>query len=230
MDIEQKQADLIEHFVKQVKSPSGAPVSKAIVDATSHPLLFTFSEILSLTNVAEGIVRGKLNQLRRCFEVQCAAGRDLRPGQLGSMIEILSAWLTTSDNLLVSIQDKIKWADTMGEAYKKHKKEIEDKVEEKKSLKADMGLLGHEEIHPDSLSLMELRTMKKIKTNPSGGVLCNLNDEARGMEQFGGLPVDMLDFCSRYSTIMQFMPSDCIDFLPVLCQQSSSNVALCCEL
>ncbi|XP_058104315.1 COP9 signalosome complex subunit 7-like isoform X3 [Magnolia sinica] len=282
MDIEQKQADLIEHFVKQVKSPSGAPVSKAIVDATSHPLLFTFSEILSLTNVAElqgteysvfldmlqlfsrgtcsdyksnighipallpdqvrklkqlsvltlaetnkvlsydqlmqeldvsnvrefedfvindcmhvGIVRGKLNQLRRCFEVQCAAGRDLRPGQLGSMIEILSAWLTTSDNLLVSIQDKIKWADTMGEAYKKHKKEIEDKVEEKKSLKADMGLLGHEEIHPDSLSLMELRTMKKIKTNPSGGVLCNLNDEARGMEQFGGLPVDMLDFCSR---------------------------------
>ncbi|XP_058104317.1 COP9 signalosome complex subunit 7-like isoform X5 [Magnolia sinica] len=220
MDIEQKQADLIEHFVKQVKSPSGAPVSKAIVDATSHPLLFTFSEILSLTNVAElqgteysvfldmlqlfsrgtcsdyksnighipallpdqvrklkqlsvltlaetnkvlsydqlmqeldvsnvrefedfvindcmhvGIVRGKLNQLRRCFEVQCAAGRDLRPGQLGSMIEILSAWLTTSDNLLVSIQDKIKWADTMGEAYKKHKKEIEDKVEEKKSLK-----------------------------------------------------------------------------------------------
>ncbi|KAF3956487.1 hypothetical protein CMV_018387 [Castanea mollissima] len=36
--------------------------------------------------------RGKLDQLRRCFEVQFAAGRDLKPGQLGSMIQTLSNW------------------------------------------------------------------------------------------------------------------------------------------
>nr|GMC71690.1 COP9 signalosome complex subunit 7 isoform X3 [Ipomoea batatas] len=40
----------------------------------------------------QGIVKGKLDQLRRCFEVQFAAGRDLCPGQLASMIETLSDW------------------------------------------------------------------------------------------------------------------------------------------
>lgn len=43
--------------------------------------------------------------------------------------------LGTSENLLVSIQEKIKWADTIGESDKKHRKDVEDKVEEvKKSL------------------------------------------------------------------------------------------------
>ncbi|AQK40391.1 COP9 signalosome complex subunit 7, partial [Zea mays] len=43
-------------------------------------------------DVSNGIVRGKLDQLRRCFEVQFAAGRDLTPDQLNNMIEILSDW------------------------------------------------------------------------------------------------------------------------------------------
>ena len=43
--------------------------------------------------------------------------------------------LATSDNLLITIQEKIKWADTMSELDKKHKKELDEKVEEvKKSL------------------------------------------------------------------------------------------------
>lgn len=43
--------------------------------------------------------------------------------------------LATSDNLLVSIQEKIKWADSMSELDKKHSKDVEDRVEEvKKSL------------------------------------------------------------------------------------------------
>ncbi|WMV11178.1 hypothetical protein MTR67_004563 [Solanum verrucosum] len=102
---------------------------------------------LDVTNVREledflinecmyvGIVRGKLDQLKRCFEVQFAAGRDLRPGQLGNMLRTLTDWLTTSDNLLVSIQEKIKWADTMSESDRKHRKEVEERVDEvKKSL------------------------------------------------------------------------------------------------
>ncbi|PSS26395.1 COP9 signalosome complex subunit 7 like [Actinidia chinensis var. chinensis] len=40
--------------------------------------------------------------------------------------------LTTSDNLLISIHEKIKWADTMSELDKKHKKEVEERVEEVK--------------------------------------------------------------------------------------------------
>ncbi|XP_043697627.1 COP9 signalosome complex subunit 7-like isoform X1 [Telopea speciosissima] len=234
MDIEQKQAELIEHFVKQAENHKGASLANVIVEATSHSSLFAFSEILAVPHVVElqgteysvfldmlrlfahgtwsdyksnacrlpplvpdqvlklkqlsvltfaetnkvlsydqlmqeldvtnvreledflinecmyaGIVRGKLDQLRRCFEVQFAAGRDLRPGQLGSMIQTLTSWLTTSDNLLLSIQEKIKWADLMSELDKKHRKEVEDKVDEVKkslSVKADMEFRGHEEM------------------------------------------------------------------------------------
>ncbi|KAJ7544077.1 hypothetical protein O6H91_09G063900 [Diphasiastrum complanatum] len=94
-----------------------------------------------------GIVRGKLDQCRRCFEVQFAAGRDLRPGQLENMIQTLSNWLMTSENLLLTIQDKIKWADYMSDTERKHKKEVEDKAEEmRKSIKAEMDVHGQQEI------------------------------------------------------------------------------------
>ncbi|KAG8391520.1 hypothetical protein BUALT_Bualt01G0196200 [Buddleja alternifolia] len=270
MDIEQKQAEHIEHFVKQASNLEGSALSTVAIDATSHPSLFAFSEILSVPNVLQlegtensvyldllrmfaygtwseyktrpeevaslcltmlgkpltvdlsnevtcgasslpelvpdqvlklkqltvltlaetnkvlpydtlireldvtnvreledflindcmyvGIVRGKLDQLRRCFEVQFAAGRDLRPGHLGSMIQTLSNWLSTSENLLVSIQEKIKWADTMGEMDKKHRKEVDEKVEEVKktlSLKADNEFRGHEEIFSEHGGVMD---------------------------------------------------------------------------
>ncbi|KAG7025341.1 COP9 signalosome complex subunit 7 [Cucurbita argyrosperma subsp. argyrosperma] len=220
MDIEQKQNEFIDHFVKRASSLKGSALASVVTEATSHPSLFAFSEILAVPDVVElegtehsvyldvlrlfaygtwsdytsnsgrlpelgsdqalklkqltvltlaetnkvlpydqlmqeldvtnvreledflinecmyaGIVRGKLDQLRRCFEVQFAAGRDLKPEQLGSMIQTLSNWLTTSDNLSVSIQEKIKWADNMSGLDKKHRKEVEERVEDvKKSL------------------------------------------------------------------------------------------------
>ncbi|KAJ6791041.1 COP9 signalosome complex subunit 7 isoform X2 [Iris pallida] len=233
MDIELKQAELIDHFVKQSSAlEDPAPLASLVAEATSHPTLFAFSEILSVPNLSKlegtqysssldllrlfaygtmsdyksnagrlptlvsdqvrklkqltvltlaevnkvlpydqlmhqldvsnvreledflinecmyaGIVRGKLDQLRRCFEVQFAAGRDLKPEQLNNMIYTLENWLGTSNNLLHTIQEKIKWADATSEANKKHKKEIEDKVEDaKKSFKASLDLRGHEEI------------------------------------------------------------------------------------
>ncbi|MQL80524.1 hypothetical protein Taro_012958 [Colocasia esculenta] len=178
MDIEQQQAELIDHFVKQAGSLTGAAglphLATFVTEATSHPSLFAFSEILSVPALAElegtpyssslevlrlfaygtwsdyksnvgclpallpdqvrklkqlsvltlaetnkillydqlmleldvsnvreledflinecmyaGIVRGKLDQLRRCFEVQFAAGRDLRRDQLNNMIKTI---------------------------------------------------------------------------------------------------------------------------------------------
>ncbi|KAF5952851.1 hypothetical protein HYC85_010795 [Camellia sinensis] len=139
---------------------------------------------LDVTNVREledflinecmyvGIVRGKLDQLRRCFEVQFAAGRDLRPGQLGSMIQTLTNWLTTSDNLLITIQEKIKWADSMSEVDKKHRKEVEERVDEVKksiSLKADIDFRGHEEIYSEPGGVMDYeedRSRPKRRRHP----------------------------------------------------------------
>ncbi|MFS7979898.1 putative proteasome component (PCI) domain-containing protein [Helianthus anomalus] len=233
MDIEQMQAEHIQHFVKQASTINGSTSSlvNVIVQATSHPSLFAFTEILSVPNLLElqgtedskyldllqmfahgtwsqynsnasklpqlmpeqvlklkqltmltlaeankvlpydvlmheldvvnvreledflinecmyvGIVRGKLDQQRRFFEVHFAAGRDLRPGQLGNMIHTLSDWLGTSDGLLITIQEKIKWADSMSELDKKHKKENVEMLEEAKnalSLKADIDFRGH---------------------------------------------------------------------------------------
>ncbi|KAJ0703234.1 hypothetical protein HanPI659440_Chr14g0548661 [Helianthus annuus] len=85
-----------------------------------------------------GIVKGKLDQLRRCFQV-----------------------LSTSDNLLITIQDKIKWADTMSEMDKKHKKEAGERMEEVKktiSLKVSCIYFSHHhflicEMEAASLSL-----------------------------------------------------------------------------
>ncbi|KAK7256401.1 hypothetical protein RIF29_29846 [Crotalaria pallida] len=244
MDIEQKQSELIDHFLKQASAAASdaSALASLINEATSHPSLFAFSEILALPNVLQlevtensvyldmlrlfahgtwsdyksnagrlpqlipdqilklkqltvltladtdkvlpydqlmqeldvtnvreledflinecmyaGIVRGKLDQLRRCFEVQFAAGRDLRPGQLGNMIHTLSNWLSTSENLLVTIQEKIKWADSMGEVDKKHRKDVEERVEEVKKtiFKADIDFRGHEEICSESGGVMD---------------------------------------------------------------------------
>ncbi|KAK9203420.1 hypothetical protein WN943_013674 [Citrus x changshan-huyou] len=219
MEIEQKQAPLIEQFVKQASTLNGPgpALVKLIVEATSHPSLFAFSEILSVPNLLQlqgtessvyidllrlfahgtwtdyksnaahlpqlapdqavklkqlsvltlaemnkvlsydqllkelevanvreledflinecmyvGIVKGKLNQLRRCFEVQFAAGRDLRHGQLENMMQSLTNWLDTSDNVLSVIQDKIKWAETMCEEDKKHKMEVKSHLQDVK--------------------------------------------------------------------------------------------------
>ncbi|XP_065634875.1 COP9 signalosome complex subunit 7 isoform X2 [Quercus suber] len=82
-----------------------------------------------------GIVKGKLDQKQRRFEVQFAAGRDLRPGQLDNMIQTLGNWLENSDNVLLTIQEKIKWAETKSVSDTKHQEEVKERVEEvKKSL------------------------------------------------------------------------------------------------
>nr|VDD16577.1 unnamed protein product [Brassica rapa] len=71
----------------------------------SFPLVLPYDNLmveLDVTNVRQledflnnecmydGIVRGKLDQLKRCFEVPFAAGRDPRPGELGDMLHALS--------------------------------------------------------------------------------------------------------------------------------------------
>lgn len=53
MEIEQKQAQMIEHFVKQASSLQGSSLVSLIVQVTSHSSLFAFSEILAVPSVLE---------------------------------------------------------------------------------------------------------------------------------------------------------------------------------
>ncbi|CAN6704001.1 unnamed protein product [Malus baccata var. baccata] len=251
MEIEQKQEEVIDHFVKQASSLDGSALGPLVAEVTSHPALFAFSEIIAVPNVlqlegtensvylhvlrlfAHGtwsdyksdasrlphlvpdqVLKLKqltvltlaetnkvlpyhqlmqeldvinvreledflinecmyaLDQLRKCFEVQFAAGRDPRPGQLGSMIQTLSNWLDTSSNLLISIQERIKWADTMTEVAKEHRKEVGNRVEEVKksiSIKADIDFRGHEEIYSEPGGVMDYeedRSRPKRRRHP----------------------------------------------------------------
>jgi COP9 signalosome complex subunit 7 len=42
----------------------------------------------------------------------------------------MTGMLDKFDNLLLTIQEKLKWADIMSEVNKHHKKEVEDKAEQ----------------------------------------------------------------------------------------------------
>ena len=53
MDIEQKQAELIDHFIKQASAAKGSALESVVIEATSHASLFAFSEIMAVSNVRE---------------------------------------------------------------------------------------------------------------------------------------------------------------------------------
>ncbi|GFP90535.1 cop9 signalosome complex subunit 7 [Phtheirospermum japonicum] len=69
MEIEQRQAEHIDYFVKQASNLKGSALSNVVVEATSHPSLFAFSEILSVPNVLEleGTENSVLLDLLRIF-------------------------------------------------------------------------------------------------------------------------------------------------------------------
>jgi COP9 signalosome complex subunit 7 len=252
LEVEQKQADLVQQFVLLAGNARGRAAVELITHATSHPQLFAFSELLASQHIAElkgtehsaslellrlfahgtwsdyknneemlpalepqqslklkqltvmtlaesskvlpydllmqqldisnvreledllindcmytGIVRGKLDQRRRCFEVQFAAGRDLRPGQLDNMIATLANWLGNSDNLLLTIQEKIKWADSMSDQDRRHKKEVEDKAEEiRKTIKAEMELRGQQDVVYSEAGALVMDYVEEDRSRP----------------------------------------------------------------
>lgn len=54
MDIEDKQAELIKVFTKEASVLADGPSLETLVqDATSHPALFAFSEILSVPTITK---------------------------------------------------------------------------------------------------------------------------------------------------------------------------------
>lgn len=53
MDIEERQAEHIDYFVKKASSLKGPALANVVVEATSHPSLFAFSEILAVPSILE---------------------------------------------------------------------------------------------------------------------------------------------------------------------------------
>ena len=94
--------------------------------------------------IAPGLVRGKLDQRRRAFEVHsCLVGRDLKPGQLGAIIAGLAAWHDNSKDVLAKLGDQMTWTTEEADRRKEHRKEVDDTVNAlRKEMKAPSSSQG----------------------------------------------------------------------------------------
>eukprot|EP00899_Mesostigma_viride_P003813 jgi/Mesvir1/13432/Mv16505-RA.1 len=250
MDVEAKQSEVLEQFCLLAKGAKGRALVQLIHEATSHPDLFAFGELLDVPSIAElegtefasslhllrlfahgtwkdytaspssfpeltpkqllklrqlsvmslaaatkllpydtllgelgmghvreledllindgiykGILKGRLDQMHRIFEVHQVVGRDLRPGQLQEVIQTISSWLKVSEELMESIRARTGWAAQMGEQSAQHREAVEAQVEEmRKVVKAEQqqsqggrssDLVGH----TDGSSVLELLGM-----------------------------------------------------------------------
>jgi len=86
-----------------------------------------------------GLIQGKLDQRKRCFEVQSVIGRDLEQGELDVLINQLNTWLTSSDGVLKTLEKKIEQANTQYEKKKNQQSDLEkQKKEIVETLKAEI--------------------------------------------------------------------------------------------
>lgn len=89
----------------------------------------------------QGIVKGKLDQERQQLDVHSSLGRDVRPSQLGEMSAALGSWLGTCEQLLVSIEDRVRWAQQAAEDNVRRAAEAAKRQEDARAaVKADLDL------------------------------------------------------------------------------------------
>lgn len=90
-------------------------------------------EDLIIDCIYQGIIKGRLDQKSKQLQVDFAIGRDLRPGQLETMIATLLNWNQKAEVLLSSIQEKMQFAQVYQQNAKEKKKEFDDKLEAMKA-------------------------------------------------------------------------------------------------
>ncbi|ORY07088.1 COP9 constitutive photomorphogenic-like protein subunit 7B-like protein [Basidiobolus meristosporus CBS 931.73] len=86
-------------------------------------------EDLIIDAIYKGLIKAKLDQKKNQVEIEYTMGRDLRPGQLDQMLQILSAWSSTSSDILRSIDEKIIEIREASQATAQAQEEYENKVE-----------------------------------------------------------------------------------------------------
>ncbi|KAJ3284043.1 COP9 signalosome complex subunit 7a [Rhizoclosmatium sp. JEL0117] len=84
-------------------------------------------EDLIIDTMYQSIIEGKLDQKHMCLRVTNAMGRDLKPGQSLQLLNSLTKWLETSDQILNAIDRQLESVIASDAAYLKEK-EIRDKA------------------------------------------------------------------------------------------------------
>jgi len=96
-------------------------------------------EDLIIDCVYQGVIRGKLDQKFKQLEVDFAIGRDIRPGQVAQMMNILAAWGNRSDAILAAINQRITYTAQAHDQARKGRADFEQRLE---ALKASIKVSG----------------------------------------------------------------------------------------
>ncbi|KAG2485314.1 hypothetical protein HYH03_015987 [Edaphochlamys debaryana] len=78
------------------------------------------------------IVSGKLDQKQACLQVYDVIGRDVRPEDLPDLTARMARWITAGDELLRAIEARVAYASATSEAARRHREELEAKIEDTK--------------------------------------------------------------------------------------------------
>ncbi|KAG8198768.1 hypothetical protein JTE90_007078 [Oedothorax gibbosus] len=105
------------------------------------------------------IVRGKLDQKNSRLEVEYTVGRDIKPADVDTIIQVLQDWSDGCETVLNNIENQIVKANAMKDNHLKLKSQIENEVSTiKKTLKAQA---------QDSDSVDEMREVMQSSEKPS---------------------------------------------------------------
>ncbi|XP_074597251.1 COP9 signalosome subunit 7 [Brevipalpus obovatus] len=85
-------------------------------------------ENLIMDVIYSNIIKGKMDQQNRWLEISSTISRDIREGQLGNIIGILSDWCNNCDSVIVDIETQINKANSVKADHIQKKKELEQKI------------------------------------------------------------------------------------------------------
>lgn len=133
------------HKLKQLSIVSAAAEAKLLAYDSLMSTLDINSvrelEDLIIDNIYQGLLKGKMEQKTRVLQVYEAVSRDVKPGQISAMKAKITNWLSISDEMLRTIEQKIEWANTTHAEQQQAAEKVEQQIEAtKKALKVQVDL------------------------------------------------------------------------------------------
>jgi len=126
-------------------------------------------EDLIIEGTNNSVLKGKLDQKSKHFEVDYAMGRDIRKEDIGNISSTLQEWCDNCDAMLVCIEKQVARANSMKEANVEHKNNIDKQVGDiREQLKAKQQLSDTPE-DPDSRMEVD-RERREKKGNKVKGI------------------------------------------------------------
>eukprot|EP01091_Cochliopodium_minus_P009899 TRINITY_DN253_c0_g1_i1.p1 TRINITY_DN253_c0_g1~~TRINITY_DN253_c0_g1_i1.p1 ORF type:complete len:254 (+),score=90.96 TRINITY_DN253_c0_g1_i1:59-820(+) len=89
-------------------------------------------EDLILDSIYEGLIFAKLDQSEKIVQIDFAIGRDVKIDQIKEMQIVLQTWLKKSEELIQTIEDKVKYAQGEWKMNILRKDEFEKQLDERK--------------------------------------------------------------------------------------------------